>query len=179
MDDFLGQLPALIGVVIGTLGTILATGLTDRSRWVRAQSVRWDERRIDAYAEHARALKEVHTLALRIAAADRGASNAHPIDRDAGLALLAQADAERSKAWEKVLLLGDANSVAAAREWRDAVWALALAARGRATEGFDWAPAMRRADENRDRFYEAARASLAVGGGTVAQSAWLAQRRSS
>jgi len=49
------QLPALIGVAVGTVGTIVATGLADRSRWRRRQSVRWDERRLDAYVAFARA----------------------------------------------------------------------------------------------------------------------------
>lgn len=177
MDALIGQLPALIGVVVGTLGTILATQLSDRARWRRAQSVRWDDRRVDAYAEYARALKEVHLLATRLTAPSRPSSHAHAIDPDAGLVLLAAADAERTKAWERVLLLGDAATVAAAREWRHAVLQLELSARGRSPADFEWVPAVRRADQGRDRFYEAARASLAVGGGAVAQVPWLEQRQ--
>lgn len=177
VDALIDQLPTLIGVVIGTLGTILATQLGDRARWRRTQSVRWDERRVDAYAEYARALKEVHLLATRLTAASRPSSHTHPIDPDAGLTLLAAADAERTKAWERVLLFGDAATVTAAREWRNAVLQLELFARGRSPADFEWIPAVQRADEGRDRFYEAARASLAVGGGTVAQAPWLAHRQ--
>jgi hypothetical protein len=179
VDGLIGQLPTLIGVVVGTLGTILATQLSDRARWRRTQSVRWDNQRVDAYAEYARALKEVHLLATRLTAPSRPSSQAHPIDPDAGLELLAEADAERTKAWERVLLFGDAATVAAAREWRDAVLQLELSARGRSPGDFEWVPAVRRADEGRDRFYETARASLAVGGGAVAQAPWLGHRQES
>ncbi|MGW3819027.1 hypothetical protein [Streptomyces sp. NPDC005046] len=176
MTAFLSQLPALIGVIVGVLGTLLTARLNDKAHWTRALSVRWDERRLDAYSEYGRALKEVHWLAHRITALTRPSSRAHPIDRTAGLELMAQADAQRTKAWEGVLLLGDADTVAAAREWRWAVLQLERAARGIADDDFDWAAAVRRADEGRDRFYDAARAGLTVGSGDVAQARWLTDR---
>ncbi|GIJ52117.1 hypothetical protein Val02_90030 [Virgisporangium aliadipatigenens] len=176
MDALLGQLPALVGVLVGTLGTVLATHVAERSRWSRAQSVRWDDRRVEAYAEYARALKEVSIVTLRLRAAT-GAPDPGP-DRQAGLALLAEAEAERSKAWERVLLLGDQATVTAARDWSDAVRDLRLAVRADAAEGFDWEAGVRHMDTCRDRFYAAARAGLSVGG-AVAQAAWLADRNAS
>ncbi len=172
------QLPALIGVAVVTGGTIVATGLSDRARWRRGQSVRWDERRLDAYTEYARTVKEIHLLAFRIAAAGGlppgvpGAS-ARPLDRDTGLDLLAQAGAARSKAWETVLLLGDAATVAAARRWRLAVRQLEHVAIGRAEPEVTWLAALKEADLARDGYYAAARDSLLVGGGSVAQVPWL------
>lgn len=177
MAALIDQLPALIGVAIGTLGTILATQLRDRAQWTRAQSVRWDERRIDAYAQYARALKDVHQISLRLVAPDRPESRATPIDREAGLTMLAQAYSEQTKAWEAVLLLGDAATVTAAREWRKAVEQLELTARGRRLDGFEWDPALQRVNAGRDGFYEAARAGLAVRGGPVSQTPWLAPGR--
>lgn len=170
MDAFLDQLPTLIGVAVGTLGTILATSVSDRAKWTRAQAVRWDERRVDAYATFARAVKEMHLLATRL-------TRHPPTNPDADLDALEEAVSECSKAWEGVLLLGDAATVGAAREWRDAVYQLVSDARGRADEPFDREAAVRRTDEGRDRFYAAARASLAVGGGAVAQAHFLTQRR--
>ncbi|MEU1164705.1 hypothetical protein ABZ372_30715 [Streptomyces sp. NPDC005921] len=177
MTTFLNQLPALIGVIVGVLGTLLTTRLNERAQWERALSVRWDARRLDAYSEFGRALKEVHLLAHRLTASSRPSSRAHPIDRAAGLELIAQADAQRTKAWEGVLLLGDADTVAAARDWRWAVLQLERGARGIADDDFDWTAAVRRADERRDRFYVAARASLTVGSGDVAQARWLVDRQ--
>jgi hypothetical protein len=172
VNAFLDQLPALIGVAVGTLGTILATSVSERTKWTRAQAVRWDERRVDAYATFARAVKEMHLVAMRLT---RPSPN-EPADREADLHLLNEADNECSKAWEGLLLLGDAPTVDAGRNWREAAYQLVSAARGRAGEHFDREAAVHGIDEGRDRFYAAARTSLAVGG-PVAQAHWLTQRR--
>ncbi|MDG4797194.1 hypothetical protein [Micromonospora sp. WMMD1082] len=167
MDAVATQLPALLGVLVGTVGTIVATSLADRSRWRRNQTVRWDERRLDAYAEFARALKEVHTIAGRLIGGYR--------DRDAELAALAEADFRHTLAWENVLLLGDGPAVTAARAWRDAVWDIERLARDRSTD-HQLPDLLHRANEARDRFYDAARGGLGVGGGSVAQAALLVSR---
>ncbi|MEH1124675.1 hypothetical protein [Micromonospora sp. CPCC 206061] len=172
MNAFLDQLPTLIGVAIGTLGTILATSVSDRAKWTRAQAVRWDERRVDAYATFARAVKEMHLVAMRLTRS----SPTETAEREADLHVLDEADNECSKAWEGVLLLGDAATVDAGRNWREAAYQLVAAARGRTDDRFDREAAVRDTDEGRDRFYAAARASLAVGG-AVAQAHWLTQRR--
>jgi hypothetical protein len=171
---FLSQLPALLGVVVGTAGTIIATTIGDRSRWRRTQSVRWDERRLTAYMEFAKAIKEVHQLTFRLAAPRLPRTRAIPIDPEAGLELLTQAKVGHTKAWEAVLLLGDATTITAARRWRDAVDELELIARGLADDGVSWASAVHTVNEARDKFYLAARAGLAVGSGAVAQAEWLA-----
>ena len=135
MSSTAGQLLTLAGVAIGILGTILATTVTDRARCKREQAVRWDTRRLDAYAEYARAIKEIHALTLRLIAPSTPGITADPIDRDAGLEALTQAEFYRTKAWESVLLLGDTATVAAARDWRSAVWQLELLARTPADDG--------------------------------------------
>ena len=167
MGNLVTQLPALIGVLVGTIGTIVATSLADRARWRRRQGVRWDERRLDAYAEFARALKEVHTIASRLIGGY--------LDREQELALLTEANFRHTIAWENVLLLGDAPTVTAARAWRDAVWEVELLARdGSATDGLP--DLLHRANEARDQFYDAARGGLGVSGGSVAQAALLVDR---
>jgi hypothetical protein len=179
VNTFLGQLPALIGVLVGTLGTILATSLADRTRWKRSQSVRWDERRLEAYAEFARVVKEVHAVALRmLASTDRPGSRGHRLDRETGLARLAEADVRQTLAWETVLLLGDAPAVHAARAWRDAVWAIERLARGLSEKDVNVTDLLHRANEARDAFYSVARGGLGVRGGSVDQSNWLTQQLS-
>jgi hypothetical protein len=69
MASLAEQLPALIGVLLGAGATFGATFATDRARWHREQSVRWDVKRADEYAF---AVKRVISLAVRIAA-HRGA----------------------------------------------------------------------------------------------------------
>ncbi len=84
MSAFIQQLPALIGVVIGALGSYWASARGDRARFRREQAARWDERRLTAYSEYARALKKSVTLAYRIAAHlgnDRTPTPCHPRKR--------------------------------------------------------------------------------------------------
>ncbi|MET7669570.1 hypothetical protein [Micromonospora luteifusca] len=175
MGTLLTQLPALLGVLVGTLGTILATSLADRARWRRSQSVRWDERRLDAYVDYAHALKESHAVALRMTADLRPGSHSHPIDREEGLARLAESDARRTIVWENLLLLGDEPTVVAAARWRDAVWQVERLARGIVEAPPDIAEVLTQVNEARDGYYRAARGSLGVRGGSVEQSAALRQ----
>lgn len=175
VSTFLTQLPALLGVLVGTLGTILATSLGDRARWRRTQSIRWDERRLDAYVDYARALKESHAVALRMTADHRPGSYSHPIARDDGLARLAESDARRTIVWENLLLLGDEATVVAAASWRDAVWQVERLARGIVEAPQDVSAMLTQVNEARDGYYRAARRSLGVRGGSVEQSAALRQ----
>nr|WP_218906184.1 hypothetical protein [Micromonospora jinlongensis] len=176
VSTLLTQLPALLGVLVGTLGTILATSLADRARWRRSQSVRWDERRLDAYVDYAHALKESHSVALRMTADLRPGSHSHPIDREDGLARLASSDARRTIVWENLLLLGDESTVAAAAVWRDAVWQVERLARGIIEPPQDVSRLLTSVNEARDGYYRAARRSLGVRGGSVEQSPALQQR---
>jgi hypothetical protein len=164
MANFLTQLPALLGVVVGGLGTMLATSVADRARWRREQSVRWDERRLDAYVTYAATIKEIHSIAFRLAAAHRPGSTATPVEPALGLEMLAQANVRRTQALEAVHLLGDAGTVAAAREWQDAVRTVERLARGQSANEAEWAQAVRVVDDARDRFYVLARVNLAVSG---------------
>jgi hypothetical protein len=172
MGNFLNQLPAIIGVIVGVLGTLLATSLTDSARWRRDQSVRWDTRRLEAYMAYAAIIKEIHTLAFQISA-PRRQSHWQPIAREEGLNLLAEANARRTKAWEAVLLLGDEGTVTTARAWRVAVHAEELLCIKDAVDETEWKSAVKTVDQARDHFYAAARESLGVHGGSVAQLTFL------
>jgi hypothetical protein len=171
--DFGVQAIGLAGVLMGALTTILATGITDRMRWRRGQGVRWDERRLSAYADFAQAIKDVYYFAGRLAASRVPTNKVPHIDRDEGVQQLAQAEARRSRAWETLLLLGDADSVRAARQWREAVWHVQQVALDPALGAAEWAAAVPAIDRSRDEFYVAARRSLGVAGGQVAQADWL------
>ncbi|MFF4940724.1 hypothetical protein [Micromonospora sp. NPDC000729] len=176
MDAFVSQLPALLGVVVGALATGLATFLSTRSQWKRGQTVRWDERRLEAYSEFAQVLKEIQVVSLKVLAAASGDKYRSGLDTSAALPRLAEADIRHTLVWENLLLLGEATTVAAAQDWREAVWRLEHLARGVA-ESFEPLPELiEEANTRRDRFYHAARRSLGVSGGSVAQSDRLAQR---
>ncbi|MEU7954253.1 hypothetical protein AB0B62_24030 [Micromonospora chalcea] len=176
MDGFVSQLPALLGVVVGALATGLATFFSTRSQWKRGQVVRWDERRLEAYSEFSQVLKEIQTVSLKVLATAAGDRYRSGLDKAEALPRLADADIRHTLIWEKLLLLGDATTVAAAQDWREAVWRLEHRARGVEETPEPLPELIQQANTGRDRFYHAARHGLGVSGGSVAQSDHLQQR---
>lgn len=115
-------MPALIGVVIGALATFIATAASERARWRREQSVRWDERRLAAYTEYAHAVKRVASIAVRLATHHgTHGPDVDALSPDEALPALAAAGEERTIKWEAILLLGTGRTIAAARRWHEAV----------------------------------------------------------
>jgi hypothetical protein len=114
---------------------------------------------------------------LRVIAAHHPRISAQPIDQPTGVKMLTRADANRTRAWESMLLLGDARTIAAARLWRSAVRKVELLARDCDGHNDGWEAqvmaAVREVNEARDRFYLAARQSLAIGGEPEAQAPLL------
>jgi len=166
MSNFLGAVPALVGVVIG----VVATGWAEGRRWKRGQVVRWDERRVDAYAEYAKAIKKIHKTAIELVEPHWAYNPTAAIKREVELDKLVQAEAHRTECWESVLLLADESTAHAALRWHNAVAREAVFARDRPNDAQsdDWIALVRSADETRDLFYDAARKSVSVGGGSVA-----------
>ncbi|MEU3662296.1 hypothetical protein AB0E77_21450 [Streptomyces sp. NPDC032940] len=166
------QLPALAGVVVGAAGSYLASSLTERSRWRRARSERWDQKRLDTYASYANALKHQINIAQRMGAA-RGFRHAvDPLDPEQGLTQLAEAEDRRAAEWESVLLVGDAETIAAARTWHEAVWNVELYARGAKDDLAGWEDAIRRMSAARDTFYALARRDLGIAGPPPPSGNW-------
>ncbi|MEV3990484.1 hypothetical protein AB0J57_16410 [Streptomyces sp. NPDC049837] len=161
---FWDQAPALIGVVIGAVGSYLAASLTERSRWRRARAERWDEQRFHTYASYANTLKAQIRIAQRIGA-DRGFEHVtDPLRPEEGLPQLAEAESRRAAEWESVLLVGDADTIGAARAWHEAVWNVELYARGLRDDPAGWAEAVQQVTLARDAFYARARRDLGIAG---------------
>ncbi|WP_309141888.1 hypothetical protein [Streptomyces griseicoloratus] len=166
------QLPALIGVAVGAVGSYAATSLTERSRWRRARAERWDQKRLDTYASYANTLKHQINIAQRIGAS-RGFQHAvDPLDPEQGLTQLAEAEARRAAEWESVLLVGDAETIGAARKWHEAVWNIELYARGLKTDPPGWEQAIRHLSQARDDFYTLARRDLGITGPPPPSGNW-------
>jgi hypothetical protein len=165
MGSFLSAIPALIGVVIG----VIATGWVERTHWKRSQAIRWDERRIDAYVEYAKTIKKIHMTVLAMVEPSLVHNLAEPINREAGLEMIAQAEAHRAEAWETMLLLADQPTAYAALRWRNMVKIETEFVRSRPNDAGsdDWIATVKNVNEARDHFYEAARKSVNVAGGQV------------
>lgn len=159
------QVPALLGVLVGAATSYLTTSLGERARWRRTQTVRWDERRLTAYADYAHAVKEMVALASRISAARGLTPHPEPLDPETGIPLLAEAEAQRTVLNETLRLLGDPATVRAARRMNECAWQLERFARGRDPAD---AAAWQRADTAyrgaRDEYIRRARSSLGVAG---------------
>lgn len=128
LRNLLEQLPALIGVLLGALGTYSVTALTERKRWQRQLTVRWDERRVIAYMEYAHAIKKVISICVKLASQHGIVSEVYFMAPDYSRADLAAAEEDRTVCWEAVLLFGSDEAIIAGREWHESVFRLELIA---------------------------------------------------
>lgn len=58
VSDFIKQLPALLGVMIGAFGSYVMVMRGDRARLRREHAARWQERQLAAYTDYALTLKK-------------------------------------------------------------------------------------------------------------------------
>jgi hypothetical protein len=160
------ELSALVGVVIGAVLSFAATYVSERATWFRNQAVRWDERRLSAYADYSNAVKDVVALACRIAAGRGFDTTYEPLDPGPeNLAKLAEAAARRTVASETLRLLTDAETMMAATEMTRHASRLEGFARGSNRSGTpDWHGTYARYEEARDEYITCARRSLKVTG---------------
>jgi hypothetical protein len=159
------QLPTLVAVAVGAIASYLATTATERARWRREKTTRWDDRRMETYAAYGHAIK-AHTQLASWVCAFRGlGSVAQPLPLDEGLRRLADAEETRATLWEQVLLLGEPGTIVAARRWHEATWRFEVLARGIGDGKRDYQELMAETNEARGNFYEHARADLGVTGG--------------
>ena len=165
MSSVTQQLPALIGVVVGAAASYLVGAATERARWRREQSSRWDDKRAQAYAEYGYAIKSLYVQSLRIANSRMRGDPGDSMDYDKALAELGRLADERAAKWETVLLLGNPQTIAAARTWHRHVWQMEFFARGERTDADQYHTLREDVDTDRARFYEAARRDLGITSG--------------
>ena len=161
-----GQVPVLVGVALGALLSFCATYVIERLHWRRSQSVRWDERRLMAYADYAHAVKQMVVIGNRICAGRGLASLAQPLEpSDENFALLASVEERRTVLAETLRLLSDAATDEAARAMTQCAWRIERMARGLgAASSEDWEQAIDEFQHARSIFTECARSSLQVDG---------------
>jgi hypothetical protein len=160
------QFLTLVGVAIGALATYLAGAATERTRWRRERSARWDDRRAQAYADYARAVKNVHVQCMRADGLRRTGTDARAAYEEA-LTELERLTDDRTAKWEAVLLLGDPETIEAGRTWHRRVWHEERFARGQRTDTEHWQALMDDVITDRRRFYAAARHDLGITSGDI------------
>jgi hypothetical protein len=167
MSDILQQLPALVGVVIGASASYFISAAAEHSRWRREQSSRWDDKRTQAYAEYGAAVKGLYAQTLHLMESRWQAGQGANSDYGEALAELNRLSHERTVKWEPVLLLGNAETIAAARTWHRRVGHAGLFARGERTGAEEYRALLDQVNADRARFYEAARKDLGIKGGEI------------
>lgn len=164
MQTFLAQLPTLIGVLLGALGTYSVTALTERKRWQRGLAVRWDERRVMAYMDYAHAIKKTISIAVKLAS-QRGVTTTelHFMAPEYADSDLAAAEEARTVCWEAVLLFGSDEAIIAGRKWHDCVFSLELIASGHKAD-LTWDLAIQAASRARGEFYQVVKREIGMAG---------------
>ncbi|MEV7289686.1 hypothetical protein AB0O01_34920 [Streptomyces sp. NPDC093252] len=162
MAEFWGQLPALIGVVIGALGSYAVVMRGEQVRFRREQAARWEERLLGVYADYARALKASVTLTYRVAAHLGNDPHPHPLTPEEAEPLLAEATMARDPSGEALLLLGSPEVVERARTWVVAVMAMEAFLRAGTRDPGAWQALLERQRAAREAYYAAVRGDLAL-----------------
>ncbi|WP_328743371.1 hypothetical protein OG436_38150 [Streptomyces caniferus] len=162
MSAFLQQLPALIGVMVGALGSYFATTRGDQARFRREHAARWDERRLAAYTDFARSLKKSVTLTYRIASHLGNDPHPHPLSPEEAAPHVAEATDARDPAGEALLMLGTPVVVAEARAWVVTVMDMEQFLRDRIQDPEMWSTLLEKQRAARERYYAAVRRDLAL-----------------
>lgn len=134
--------------------------------WRRERSSRWDDRRAQAYADYAYAVKNVYVQCRRADSLRRQGADTRPAYEQA-LTELERLTDERTAKWEAVLLLGDPATIEAGRIWHRRVWQVELFARGTRTDAEHLESLLDTVISDRDRFYDAARHDLGITSGDI------------
>ncbi|MFJ7073855.1 hypothetical protein [Streptomyces sp. NPDC098781] len=162
MSVFIQQLPALLGVVIGALGSHVVVVRGDRVRFRRERAARWEERRLAAYIDYARALKKSITLTYQVSAHLDNDPHPHPLSLQEAEPLFAEAMVARDPAWEALLLLGSPQVVEQARSWVLTLIEMEQFVRQDARDPAAWRALLERQRASRDGYYTAVRDDLAL-----------------
>ena len=172
MNPIVAQALTIAGVLLGSAATFVVTTAAERTRWRRAQSARWDDKRLLAYSEYANAVKQMVRLCRRIAETKGLLTTGQPIDLDSAFTALADAETQRAAQWETVLLLGEPTTISAARAWSEQVWQLERILREEHSDTSSFIDAYRSTMRLRNEFYAHARTDLNITSGPLPELTW-------
>src|SRR5581483_4949347 len=167
MSGIIQQWPPLMGVVIGALASYLTGAASERIRWRREQFSRWDDKRAQAYADYAYAVKNVYVQCMRTAELRRLGVDGNSTAYEEALVELGKLTDERTAKWESVLLLGNPETIATARVWHRRIWQVERFARGERTDEDQWDSLLEDVNVDRATFYTAARRDLGITSGAI------------
>jgi hypothetical protein len=162
MSAFIQQLPALIGVVIGALGSYVAVVRGDQVRFRREQAARWEERRLTVYADYARSVKKTVTVTYRVAAKAGVDPHPDPLTLEEAQPLLADAITCRDPSGEALIMLGSRTVVEKARAWVVTAMERERFVREGRDDRAEWLALLERQRAGREGYYAAVRDDLGL-----------------
>lgn len=162
--DIVGQLVTIAAVLLGGLATHFTNHRMERQRTQYTMLTRWDERKLDAYAEYIDRVRTCIYSSVLLYEVREGIRSIERTERDLTVEL-ADAEGSRGRAFERVMLLAEDGVVEAAHRLNAAAHAIDWRARG-TTEGTldEWRELHKTAFQAINGFHEAARDDLGVSG---------------
>ncbi|MFI8457647.1 hypothetical protein [Kitasatospora sp. NPDC085464] len=162
--DTAAQLVTIAAVVLGALTTYATNALMERSRRRDGLRVRWDEKKLDAYAEYVGQVRTTLHAAIMLYEVREDLRRMPRAEHEL-LMDLTDAGGTQAMTFERVMLLAGADVIEAAHAVQEAAAAIGWHARG-LVEGTleEWRALHTSAFKAINRFHEAARADLGVGG---------------
>ncbi|MCM2393083.1 hypothetical protein [Streptomyces albipurpureus] len=162
--DIVGQLVTIAAVLLGGLTTHFTNHRMERQRTAFATLTRWDERKLDAYAEYIDCVRTCIYTSVLLYETKEGMRSIDRSEPDLTLDL-ADAEGSRGRAFERVMLLAEDGVIEAAHELNSAAHAIDWRAHGRTSGTLEeWRALHRTVFEAINRFHEAARVDLGVNG---------------
>jgi len=119
------------------------------------------------YSDYGNAVKNAYIASMRIASNSNRTTAKEIADYQQALSGLERATLERTAKWESVLLLGNPDTVAAARAWHRSVWKLQDIAHGAPISDSEKQALTSEFEGARLQFYEAARKDLGITSGQL------------
>ena len=159
------QVLTLVAVVVGAITSFIAASLNDRRRLKQDQTQHWLDQKLEAYIDYLDSVKQMNQVSRRIAASRGIGRRAFQLQSEDALQLLAEAEARRVNAGERVTLIGEAATVAAVRDLNKEVWRLEWIARGKLDPDHDaWEACNQSLVRALNRLHERIRAELHIPG---------------
>ncbi|MFD4178540.1 hypothetical protein [Streptomyces anulatus] len=162
--DLVGQLVTIAAVLVGALTTHMTNHLMERQRTKYAMLTRWDERKLEAYAEYIDHVRKCVYASVLLYEVQNGMRTMERSETELTLEL-AEAEGNRGRAFERVMLLAENQVIEAAHAVNRAAAAIDWQARG-ATQGTlqDWRDLHKVVFQAINGFHEAARDDLGING---------------
>ena len=131
--DLINQFVTLGAVVVGAGLSYLATVANERRRRRNDAAARWEERRVDLYADYAEVAKRILRQTSTVAKLDPSSDEFR-----AAASKLKTWEEDRSALFERMVLLGDRATIEAAHKLNHVMWTLQSKLPGAAPYTPEW-----------------------------------------